>query len=337
MARRMKATTACPTFLKGQEEERFIENLFHDAGVAVASGNNSDESEGSGKPTLQTKSGWCLMEGIFQLVQASNTKSLVPLIEQHGLPGFYSCLQNKHPSRNSAKPRRHAATENIKDPSTCFQSLCRIIAGQFVSGVSAQAAWNRLVQTTGNELTPAKILELVADRRSNQGQNIEIGLQKPAGLTRAKAASIVDLAHHFDSGKITDHFLESAPEDDVRQALLGVRGIGPWSCDMFLMFYLERSNILPLGDLGVRKGLSVHFGIKGDGSKQQICPRKDVQRVRDLLQSYEPYLSLVSYYMWRVCDTPLPVETDGEEDRATTELETPLKKRRKIKNIVTPL
>lgn len=234
-----------------------------------------------------TKAGWCLKEACHHVVGVDDGR-IAPLIERHGLPAFYFESQNLC---------RHDATQDIKDARTCFQSLVRTIAGQFVSGKSAQAAWKRVLEISGDDLTPEVILQVAAD-------DIESGLQKPAGLTKAKAASLVDLANHFQDGRLSEEWLNAASEEEVRKALLKVRGIGPWSCDMFLMFYLERPNILPLGDLGVRKGIAAWFGWRGSLPKGQLCPKKDAAWINEKLEIYKPYQSILTYFMWRAADTP---------------------------------
>jgi DNA-3-methyladenine glycosylase II len=114
----------------------------------------------------------------------------------------------------------------------------------------------------------------------------------------------VDLAEKFEAGILNDAFLQTASEHDVREALLQVKGIGPWSCDMFLLFYLERPDVMPLGDLGVRKGIAKHFGVRGSGKQGSLCPKKDVDKMNDAVKAYAPYRSLLSFYMWKVVDTP---------------------------------
>ncbi|GAX21454.1 DNA-3-methyladenine glycosylase II [Fistulifera solaris] len=249
----------------------------------------------------RAKGGWCLREGLLHLAQVEDGKML-PLILQHGVPAFYSCVATE---KNRC---RHEATQNLKDPVTCFESLCRTIAGQFVSGFSAQAAWNRLMETTSNNLTPEHVLSLISDEDSTRinPELLETKLRKPAGLTKAKAASIVDLALHFQEGKLSEQFLKTTiDETEIRKALLQVKGIGPWSCDMFLIFFLERPDVLPIGDLGVRKGIAKYFALSGSLKKNQLCPRQDERKITERLLHYKPYFSLLAYYMWRAADTPL--------------------------------
>lgn len=232
-----------------------------------------------------TKGGWCLREGLSHVVTV-NQEGLQPIVLHSGAPRVYQSIKCRHDD----------AIQNMKNPTTCFESLCRIVAGQQLAGAAAQAVWRRLLETTQPLLTPKIVLELAE-------QSLAENLQKPAGLSGAKARSIVDLAEKFESGVLHDTFLVTAPEQDVREALLQVRGIGPWSCDMFLLFYLERPDILPLGDLGVRKGIAKHFGLQGSGKKGSLCPKKDVDQILQAVKPYEPYHSLFSYYMWKVADT----------------------------------
>jgi len=255
-----------------------VENILTAAGI------QSNQS-------TQTKAGWCLRQGLSHIGSLDNGL-LLSRISQHGVPTFYLKKEGQC---------RHGATQDIKDPKSCFQSLCRIIAGQFVSGKSAQAAWKRLLalSAAGENyiMTPERMLEVAKDVES---------FQKEAGLTKNKARSILDLAQHFCDQKLTEEMLESSSEEEVRMALLQIKGIGPWSCDMFLLFYLERPNILPLGDLGVRKGLAKQFF-----SHSTICAKKDATKIQKRLELYSPYFSLVSYYMWRVADTPEMVPSDA--------------------------
>ena len=220
-----------------------------------------------GVTNTQTKASWCLQKGLEHVCTVDGGK-LAPLVQQHGAPGFYSCI-------GEGKKCRHDATQDLKDPSTCFQSLCRTIAGQFVSGSSAQAAWRRLLESTNDNLTPETIMALVSKRKKVDEGLLESRLQKPVGLTKTKAKSIVDLATHFTNGSLSEEFLKTTSDEHaLRKALLKVKGVGPWSCDMFLIFYLELPDILPLGDLGVRKEIPFSSQLKGAERRARCVRRK---------------------------------------------------------------
>jgi DNA-3-methyladenine glycosylase II len=138
-------------------------------------------------------------------------------------------------------------------------------------------------------------------------QGLEDHLRKPAGLSNAKARSIVALSEAFERGELSEEFLTdtSNDEDDiVRDALLKIKGIGPWSCDMFLMFYLEKPNVIPIGDLGVRKGMQRFCSLRGSAKGGSLCQKKDLDVMLQAAQPYHPYQSIFSYYMWKVADTP---------------------------------
>jgi 3-methyladenine DNA glycosylase/8-oxoguanine DNA glycosylase len=260
-----------------------------------------------------TKSGWCLREGLTHIITVDNGR-MMPIVRQYGRPIMYELRRT---TTNGSSPKqicRHDDDDenmnHLKNhPKNCFQSLCRIVAGQQLAGAAAKTVWNRLQETTEHDLTPTKVLKL-AD------QGMEQYLQKPAGLSRAKARSIIALAEAFqepngdgidndlkDDIRLSDAFLTTAPDVELRDALLSVKGIGPWSCDVFMMFYLERPNILPVGDLGVRKGIAKLFQLRGRGKDGALCPKKDLALMENTLLPYQPYQSLVAYYMWKVADT----------------------------------
>mmetsp|Transcript_10646 Transcript_10646/g.16301 ORF Transcript_10646/g.16301 Transcript_10646/m.16301 type:complete len:282 (-) Transcript_10646:1392-2237(-) len=241
-----------------------------------------------GIESTSTKSNWCLEEALCHVISVDTTH-LNKVIEENGVPKIYKSIKCRHNDGLTTTPQ--------KNPTNCFESLCRIIAGQQLAGAAAESIWTKLLETTKPQLSPQTVLKL-----SELG--LEKYLQKPSGLSNAKAKSIVDLAQKFDANVLEDSFLTNAPEEDVRRALLGVRGLGPWSCDMFLMFHLEKPDILPLGDLGVRKGIAKHFNLRGSGKHGRLCAKKDYHKIMEVTKPYKPYLSILSYYMWKVADTP---------------------------------
>jgi DNA-3-methyladenine glycosylase II len=234
----------------------------------------------------ETKAGWCLKEGLIHVLSAENGKML-PLIQKHGAPMMYDSLKQHTPPSNQ---------QLMETPSDCFQSLCRIIAGQQLAGASALAMWNRLLTVTDNNLTPETILKL-------EEQGLEDHLRKPVGLSNAKARSIVALAQAFHDEELSEDFLTCALEAEVRESLLLIKGIGPWSCDMFIMYVLEHADVLPVGDLGVRSGMTKYFSLKGTGKGGYLCQKKDLDKMQKAMAPFEPYRSLASYYMWKVADT----------------------------------
>jgi DNA-3-methyladenine glycosylase II len=259
-----------------------------------------------------TKSGWCIREALLHITSFDEEDRWYDILRRHGAPSLYD---------TGPSCREEDTIQDMKRPITCFQSLCRIVAGQQLAGAAAQAVWNRMLHVTQPTLTPATVLAL-------EESGLVDNFQKPIGLSMTKARSIVDLAKKFQEGTLSETFLQSALDDDIRDALLKVHGIGPWSCDMFLLFHLERPDVMPLGDLGVRKGMAKHFSIRGSGKMGVICPKKDYNKLMDLTRPFQPYRSVFSFYMWRVAD-----DTNRQHPSATSPLNQNIQR---SPNVVTP-
>ena len=106
---------------------------------------------------------------------------------------------------------------------------------------------------------------------------------------------LLDLARKTADGALQFHLFHTLPDDEIAKQLLAVNGIGPWTVHMFLMFRMDRPDVLPTGDLGVRKGVMRHFGLRTLPSKA------DMER---LTQHWAPFRSLGSWLMWRAADAP---------------------------------
>lgn len=166
-----------------------------------------------------------------------------------------------------------------------FATLARSIVGQQISVIAAQAVWNRLLHACP-EFTPAKLARAKVDRL------------RACGLSQRKAEYILDLAAHFkQGGDRTAHWLK-LDDEAVIVALTGIRGIGRWTAEMFLMFNLMRPDIFPVDDIGLRKAVSRHYF---SGEKLTLS------ELREVGENWAPWRSVGTWYMWRSLD-PLPVE-----------------------------
>ena len=166
-----------------------------------------------------------------------------------------------------------------------FTTLARSIIGQQISNKSAQAVWDRFVQLP-RKMTPANVLKLKVDD------------MRAAGLSARKVDYLCDLALHFDGGAVHVKSWESMDDEAIIAELVAIRGIGRWTAEMFLIFYLMRPNVLPLDDLGLIKGISENY-FSGDP-----VSRSDA---REVAAAWAPYCSVATWYIWRSLD-PLPVE-----------------------------
>ena len=166
-----------------------------------------------------------------------------------------------------------------------FSTLARSIVGQQISVKAAQSVWERLSGRLGT-VTPASVSR--ARKRTLRG----------CGLSGQKALYIRDLALRFRDGTL-DVAGWLALDDEVLIAeLMQVKGIGRWTAEMFLMFYLARPDVLPLGDLGLRRAMQLHY----NRGRALSLPR-----MQKIGAAWAPWRSVATWYLWRSLD-PIPVE-----------------------------
>ncbi|CAO3599369.1 unnamed protein product [Absidia cylindrospora] len=123
---------------------------------------------------------------------------------------------------------------------------------------------------------------------------------RSAGLSQRKAEYIRDLCTKFSDKTIVGEDLDGMSDEDISKLLCSVKGIGQWTVDMFLMFNLCHPDVLPVSDLGVRKGVALHFNTlkKKDKNKKDILPSPE--EMRQLTDIWRPYRTLGSWLMWRI-------------------------------------
>ena len=214
---------------------------------------------------------------------ATASRSPVPSLVQ---PGYWedAC---KHLSRKDRVMKRLIAQSDgacLQTRGDAFTTLARSIVGQQISVKSAQAVWDRFV-VLPRKLTPANVLKLKVDD------------MRAAGLSVRKVEYVVDLALQFDSGAIDVAAWQSMDDETIIAELVGIRGIGRWTAEMFLIFHLMRPNVLPLDDVGLINGIS-HNYFSGE-----VVSRSDA---REVAVAWTPYCSVATWYIWRSLD-PLPV------------------------------
>ena len=166
-----------------------------------------------------------------------------------------------------------------------FLTLARAISGQQISVKAADSIWNRLVAKLG-KVTPENILKAkVEDLRA-------------CGFSGSKVTYLQSLATHFMDNKNTVKHWHKKTDDELIAELTSIKGIGRWSAEMYLIFHLGRPDVLPVGDLGLLKGIYLHYN---KGEKMPLA------EVRLLAERWEPYRSVATWYLWRSLD-PVPVE-----------------------------
>lgn len=168
---------------------------------------------------------------------------------------------------------------------TPFQSLAAAIVYQQLAGAAALTIHGRFVAVVGGAVTPESVL--AAPEEALRG----------AGLSRAKLGAIRDLAEKSGSGEVPLDGLEGLENDEVVERLTRVRGIGPWTAEMFLMFDLCRPDVWPVGDLGVRNGLGRVLGRETPPTPSETAL---------IGTGYRPWRSAVAWYCWRAVDVLTP-------------------------------
>ena len=235
-----------------------------------------------------------MIDGLVHCSTASDG-ILLPLIRKHGIPSFY-IDHLKNTNANSIATQNAATVNDGYEP---FRSLCRIVSGQQLAGSAAKTIWRRLLNVVDaseddtTNLTPERILQYERDTES---------LRRPAGLSNAKCKTILAVATAFQDGTLSDSILlgGEATDDVVRNLLLGIKGIGPWSVDMLLLFQCQKSDVLPIGDLAFRNGTRNIWKVKNGKAKGGgLCPKKDREKIEKYHEPFAPYRSLSSYYMYK--------------------------------------
>ena len=168
-------------------------------------------------------------------------------------------------------------------PGDAYGALVRAIVGQQLSTKAARSIFGRLVEHFGGHTpTPRELLD--ADPEE---------MRAAAGLSRAKVSFLRDLAEHVEDGELELDQLAELPDEEVIEQLVAIKGLGPWTVHMFLIFHLGRPDVLPVGDLGIRRAAQVLFGL------DEPPPPAELERIAE---PWRPYRSLASLYLWRSLD-----------------------------------
>lgn len=169
-----------------------------------------------------------------------------------------------------------------------FTTLARSIVGQQISVKAAQSVWDRFVGLLDGAPTRLSSAAVAA---------IEPARMREAGLSARKVEYLLDLAQHFESGKVHVRQWQQMDDEAIIEELVAIRGIGRWTAEMFLIFHLMRPNVLPLDDLGLIKGISLNY------FSGEPVSRAEAREVGD---AWAPFRSVATWYIWRSLD-PLPV------------------------------
>jgi DNA-3-methyladenine glycosylase II len=167
-----------------------------------------------------------------------------------------------------------------------FITLARSICGQQISVKAAESVWQRVLLECGKRPTPASVQKAGLERL------------RGAGLSGRKAEYILDLSTHFSNKLVQPTKWARMPDEEIIEELTAIRGIGRWTAEMFLIFNLQRPDVLPLDDVGLLNAISLHYFSGEPVSRFEA---------REVAQGWQPFRTVATWYLWRSLD-PVPVK-----------------------------
>ena len=170
-----------------------------------------------------------------------------------------------------------------------FVVLCKSIVSQQISTAVATVLFGRFRNHFPQRRpTPKRTIEFL--------KTADPLLIRGCGLSRQKAVYLLDLAEHFEAGKIPVRKFNSMTDEQIIDCLDGVKGIGRWTVEMFLIFVLNRPDVYPVDDLGIRKGVQRAYG---------LSTLPNAKELNEIGEKWRPHRSLATWYLWRM---PTPVK-----------------------------
>jgi DNA-3-methyladenine glycosylase II len=163
-------------------------------------------------------------------------------------------------------------------PNDAYGALLRAIVGQQLSTKAARTIYLRVLEIfDGSTPSPEQLLE--ASEAELRG----------AGLSGRKVEYVQDLARHVISGELELDRLGELGDEQVIEEIVAVRGLGQWTAEMFLLFHLERPDVISGGDLGIRKAVQIEYGMEEMPTPTEVV---------ELSERWRPHRSLASLYLW---------------------------------------
>jgi DNA-3-methyladenine glycosylase II len=159
-----------------------------------------------------------------------------------------------------------------------YTTLLRAIVGQQLSAKAAATIFDRVVELFDDGVPSAEAL-LEIDDEALRG----------AGLSGRKVEYVKDLAHHVASGELEVERLQDLTDEKLIEEVTAVRGLGVWTAHMFLIFHLEREDVLPVGDLGIRNAIKNEYGLDDLPTPAEM---------EEMAEPWRPHRTLACLYLW---------------------------------------
>ena len=173
----------------------------------------------------------------------------------------------------------------MQSKNNAFLTLAKSIAGQQISVKAANSIWEKLEKKI-KKITPINILK---------SKKNEIA---KCGFSKQKINYLLNLANFFKKNKNIEKKWKKIEDEKVINDLIQIKGIGRWTAEMFLIFYLLRPNIFPSSDIGLQKAVSVNYNLK--------YPLKESE-IKKFKKKWQPWSTVATWYLWRSLD-PIPVK-----------------------------
>jgi DNA-3-methyladenine glycosylase II len=193
----------------------------------------------------------------------------------------------RHLSANDpvlAKVIEAHGTPDLNPHNDHYGELVNSIVAQQLSSRAGNTIWQRVLDLFGGKMpTPAQLIAVDKEKI------------RACGVSYSKVAYMKDLAQHVIDKRLDLKHVSTMPNDQLIEQLIAIKGIGVWSAHMFMIFGLGRLDILPVGDLGVRKAAMKLYGLR-----QLPSPERLVKLSKQ--NSWPPYESIAAWYLWKSLD-----------------------------------
>ena len=163
-----------------------------------------------------------------------------------------------------------------------FENLVRIISGQQLSGTVARAIFARVKQLDGGRSLTVASMDKITDAQL-----------KSAGLSNAKIRTVRCIAAAFKDGSLNPRRLSRVSDEEAFRELVAVKGIGPWTANIYLMFVLQRPDVFPSTDLGIVTTMRKLYDV--EGSQEEL---------HEIAEKWRPYRSIACWYIWQAARSP---------------------------------
>lgn len=206
---------------------------------------------------------------------------------QQTLPTFWAQATHELAKRDLVMQRliTQFSDSALQSRGNAFVTLARAIIGQQISVKAAASTWQKLSMTL-MEVTPAHLI------------NTNTETLRSCGLSSRKIGYLQDLSRHFTDEGHDEAVWQKMSDEALISHLVQIRGIGRWTAEMFLIFYMQRPDILPVDDIGLQRAVSIHY------NREQPIEKSTLQSIAI---NWRPWRTVATWYLWRSLD-PIPVD-----------------------------